>query len=357
MTEALARLHSGLTATDAVLAKALGLSETTQIARIESRLRTFILAAWEKRAVAAANVGAVVARRGGTASAVENAVERAMRPWKKDATPKVVKAVEDIYFLAREAGHKKATGQTTAALTYDTPNLTEMQKAAPRAGFSVLPDFDLIDEDAVEALQGHQVFWVGEHYDENISKAVARAARQGIVEGGKDLATVGKLVKGRLIKELGRVASPGGFHGSSAQYFEGLAANAATVSRAHGQMSSFMRIGATQYEITNPNDSRTCPICSHMDGKVFTVEQGSAQLGQELAATKPDDIKKVHPWIGVSRMKTLSPTPGAKGSKGQSDKLAKAGFSMPPFHFRCRCAIDITEDETFGEPLAPPTPE
>ncbi len=356
MPEALALYDVGLVATDAVLAKALGLPETTQIARRESRLRVFMLRAWDKRAGQAATRGASVAARGGTAEAVEAAVDKAMQPWVKDVNPRMASAVEDIYRLARTAGWRKGTGQTTVALTYDTPNLTEVLKAAPRTGFSVLPAFDLVDEEAVQALQGHQVFWIGDHYDENISKAVANSAREAIVEAGQDRAKAGLLVKKALEAELGRVVTPGGFHGSAAQYFEGLAANAATVSRAHGQMSSFMRIGATTFTITNPNDSRTCPICSHMDGKVFTVQQGAEQMSKELAAKSPDDIKKVHPWIGVSKMKALSPTPGAKGSKGQSDKLAKAGFSMPPFHFRCRDTVDITEDETFGEPLIPPTP-
>jgi len=338
--------HDALSLTDTVLAKALGLSETAQIARIESRLREFILAAWEKRAATAIDRGTAVARRGGKASAVESAVERAMRPWQKDATPKMTKAVEDIYRLARTAGWKKATGQTKASLTYDTPNLTEMQKAAPRAGFSVEPSFDLIDEDAIDALKGHQVLWVGEHYDENISKAVADAAREAIVEAGDSPVAAGRLVRETLAAELSAFTTPGGFHGSATQYFEGLASNAATVSRAHGQLSSFIRVGATTYEIVNPRDRRTCPVCAHMDGKIFTVDQGAAQMGAELAAKSPDDIKKVHPWIGVTRMKQLAPTKG-EAPAGQASKLAKAGFSIPPFHFRCRCAIDITEDAIF----------
>lgn len=350
MPEALARYDIGLVATDTVLAKALGLSETAQIARRESRLRVFMLAAWEKRARGATARGAAVAARGGTASAVESAVDRAMRPWKKDVNPRMDAAVEDIYRLARTAGWKKATGQTTASLTYNTPNLTEVLKAKPRAGFSVLPSFDLVDEAAVDALQGHQVFWIGDHYDENISKAIAGSAREAIVEAGKDKAAAGRLVKEALVVELGRVVTPGGFHGSVTQYFEMLSANAATVSRVHGQLNSFIRVGATRLEVVNPRDSRTCPICSHMDGKIFTVEQGAVQLGNELAAKSPDDIKKAHPWIGVARMKALAPTAG-KAPAAQAGRLAKAGFSLPPYHGRCRCTIDIEEDATFSDPF------
>ncbi len=355
MSGGLAHYHRALTATDAALAKALGLSETAQIARTETRLRAFILAAWERRARAAVERGAAVAGRGGTARAVETAVDKAMRPWQKDVNPKMGKGVEDIYRLARTAGWRKATGQTTAALTYDTPNLTEMRKVAPRAGFSVLPSFDLVDDAAVEALQDHQVLWVGGHYDDNISKAIANSAREAIVEAGKDQAAAGRLVREALKVELARVVTPGGFHGSATQYFEMLAANAATVSRAHGQVSSFMRVGATRMEVINPRDRRTCPVCSHMDGKIFTVEQGAAQLGKELAAKTPDDIKTAHPWIGVKRMKQLAPARG-KAPADQAAKLAGAGFSLPPYHGRCRCSIDITEDETFGEPILPPTP-
>ncbi len=258
MPEALALYDVGLVATDAVLAKALGLPETTQIARRESRLRVFMLGTWKKRSGPAAERGAAVAARGGTAEAVEAAVDKAMQPWVKDVNPRMASAVEDIYRLARTAGWRKGTGQTTASLTYNTRNLTEVLKAKPRAGFSVLPAFDLVDEEAVDALQGHQVFWIGDHYDENISKAVANSAREAIVEAGQDRAKAGQLVKKALEAELGRVVTPGGFHGSATQYFEMVAANAATVSRAHGQLNSFIRIGATTYEIVNPRDQRTC---------------------------------------------------------------------------------------------------
>ncbi len=350
MPEALARYDVGLVATDSVLAKALGLPETTQIARRESRLRVFMLRAWDKRAGQAAARGASVAARGGGARAVEAAVDKAMQPWQKDVNPRMAGAVEDIYRLARTAGWRKATGQTTASLTYDTENLTEVLKAKPRAGFSVLPAFDLVDEEAVEALQGHQVFWIGDHYDENISKAVANSAREAIVEAGQDRAKAGQLVKQALEAELGRVVTPGGFHGSATQYFEMVAANAATVSRVHGQVNSFIRIGATRLEVVNPRDQRTCPICSHMDGKIFTVQQGAAQMSKELAAKSPDDIKKAHPWIGVPKMLLLSKTPG-KASAAQSSRLAKAGFSLPSYHGRCRCTIDIEEDATFTDPF------
>jgi hypothetical protein len=75
-----------------------------------------------------------------------------------------------------------------------------------------------------------------------------------------------------------------------------------------------------------------------MDGKVFTTTQGLQQVEEELNAKSPDAVKAAHPWHTPKQLKEISPTPNRiKGPEGDRDsqKLAGAGFSLPPFHFRC----------------------
>lgn len=354
-------VFEGLRVSEEAVAKALNISEVGQIARSELRFRQYLLAQWNAHAAKAVARASSMARQGKSADSIARATRKIMQAWSARVTPRMNAEVDRIYRLARTAGWKKATGQTKAPLTYDTPNLTELvvEKALP--GFAALPAFDVIDDEAIAALQGQQILWIGEHFDENLAAGIQTTARETMLEAGQNRAVAGRLMQERMADQFAHVRTPGGFNGSVEQYFEGLAANAATVARAHGQLSSFMRVGATRYEIVNPRDRRTCPVCAHMDGKTFTTQQGADQMFAELKAESPDDIKQIHPWHSKKELDKISSKPGQmKGKAGAKDSadLSNAGFSIPPFHFRCRCAVDIDSDEgVIAVPQDPPTPK
>ena len=363
--EALARSYIGLVASDEVVAKALKISEVSRIARAEARLREFVDAAWNKRAKMATKKAVSMAKQLKTSKQISATVDRIMAGWAKDVTPVFTAELENIYKLARIAAYKKAILRTKAPLQYDTPKFEKVKKAAAgtiRAA-QLLPSFDLVDDMAVEALKKDQTFWIGRHYQHNLSPTIAKVSREVMIEAGKNAKLAGDLMSVNVANAFSHVSIPGGFHGTSKQYFEGLVANAATVGRVHGQMTSFMQIGITRYRITNPSDHRTCPVCTHMDGKVFTTQQGAQQMGDEMAAKTPEDIKKIHPWHTEKELKKISPASGrVKGPAGVKDSkaLADAGFSLPPFHFRCRCTVDVSEEAGSYKdlsPMSPPTPK
>lgn len=340
MVAALDQSYDHLRISDTAVAKALGLSEVAQIARGEGRVRQFMLAQYQAHVAIAVRVAAAMARRGSTARAITAAVRREMAKFPRVAAPKLTKEVGQIYRLSRTAGWRKATGQTRASLTYDTPNLTELAKAAPRAGFSALPSLNVTDEAAITALEQQQVFWLGDLYGAQVSDGVAETVSGAMIAAGKDRRAAGKLIEERLGRQLGNIRTPGGFHGSAAQYFEGVAANAATHARAFGSLASFEEAQFTVYQIVNPLDSRTCPVCNHVDGKQFTVAQGRSQMQVVLGADDPDGVKAVHPWLSFAEIEKISPKPGQQ-SAADSKALAQQGQSLPPYHFRCRCAVDV----------------
>lgn len=337
-----AELYDGVRASDEAVAKALGLSHVARIARTEGRLRQYMLAEWMAHTRRAVRRAAAMARAGKPAKSITAAVRREMTKFPAAVLPRVTKEVERIYRLARVAGWKKATGQTKASLGYDTPNLTDILKARarPLSGFSVNPAFNVADEAAISALQEQQVFWLGQLYGEQISEGIASTVSETIVGAGQNRRVAGNLIQERLTEQLGHIRTPGGFTGTAAQYFEGVAANAATHARAFGQLTSMEEVGFDQFEIVNPRDSRTCPVCNHMDGKIFTVPQGRKQMEAVLDADNPDAVKAAHPWLPLKEIEKISPNPG-KQSAADSKALAAAGVALPPYHFRCRCAVDV----------------
>lgn len=328
-------LYFGMRASDEVVAKVLSVSLVAQIARAESRLREYLEAKWNARAREATSAAKAMAGAGRTPASIASKIDAIMSKWAGDVEAVVASEIKSIYKLARRAAYKKAVNRTAGSLQYDTPNYTAESIRKAKRTASVEPKFDLEDEGSIKSLtKQQQVFWIGEHYDKNVSTSIADVTRKTILETGADRVKAAKAMAERVADTLSHVKTPDGFHGSSKQYFEGLTANAATVARAHGQMRSFIDVGITKYSIVNPLDERTCPVCSHMDNRVFTVKQGADQMRAELKAKTPEAVRAAHPWIRINSLKKLT----------TSSALAGAGFSLPPFHFRCRCTCDITED-------------
>lgn len=334
--------------TDVLFAKALKLSEVAQIASGEVRLRDFCIDRWDANAADAVAKAEQLTLDGAGADAIAAGVDLIMGQWAEDVAPSFLKEVDRVYRLARTAGFKKAKGLTDEPLTYDTPSAESITKAVD-AEFQVV--FDLVDEAAVESLQNNNLFWIGEHYSKNVSTAVSETASETLIQAGASRKEAAAEMIKSMTKALSTLYVPGGFAGTAHSYAEGLVANAMTTARVQGQIRSFTNVGITTYEIANPEDERTCPVCGHMAGKVFTTKSANDQIELVQTAASPSTVQSVHPWLSVTEMLAISPTPGSAGV-ADSQALAKAGFNLPPFHFRCRCTVDVSEASESFEALA-----
>ncbi|MGW8177936.1 MAG: hypothetical protein ACWGQW_03965 [bacterium] len=338
-----------------IVAKALALPEVTQMAKAEQLLRQYLDKKWEIRVNQAVTAAKKATAAGKSAKQIQASIRKIMKQWSKDVTPRFNRDVEKVYKLARVVAAKKAKKKTKKPLVFDTPNFQELKPVKKATTASVGVSFDLADQEAIAMLQERNVFWIGSHYDENVAGAIASTTSETLGEVGATRRVAALLMAERVREQLGRVVTPGGFHGTSVQYFEGLTANSMTVARVFGQMRSFDDIGITRYTIVNPQDSRTCKVCSTMDGKVFTVQQGAAQMAAEQAATSPDQIKAIHPWLSTSQLAAITTTPGrvsGPAGRAESRALSAAGVSLPPFHFRCRCTVDVDPAAGSFEQLA-----
>ena len=362
MSMSLEATFSALRDLDTIIAKASGIREVSRIARIENQLRSFVNAQWNRLARRALEQAMRRLRRSGATltnrdiSAISAAVNKEMGKWARRVRERVLDDIEDVYILAREAGHRKGTGKSKASLQYNTrPFSAKPKDIADRADrfpvpqvkvlkagpeISDIPNFDAVDREAMDALSREQRLWVGAHYGTHVAGPVSDTVRETVIEAGRDRKKAAVLLQRRLRKVLTSVTAPGGFNGTSKQYFEGVVANATTVARVQGQLQSFEKLEFTEYMIVNPIDERTCPVCGHMDNKVFSVQQGKATMEKEIAAETPDGVKKAHPWLSTKAMKDVSPKPGPAGP-ADAKALSAAGFNLPPFHFRCRCTVDV----------------
>lgn len=320
--------HEALGAADALIAKALAVDELAHAARIETLLRQYATREWERRAEEAAT-----AVSGKTKIAqIQASVDGIMKKWAADVGPAVRAAQISIYglgkawVLRKTKKRPKRKAKSPTELTFD-------------AGI----DLSLEDREAIEAMVEHQLFWIGEHYDQNVSDGIAEVVKETILEAGGDRVRAGREMRTKIREALDHVTLPSGWNGTSRAYLEGLTANAATVARTQGQLKTMKSVRVERYEWVAPMDERTCPVCAHMDGKKFSVEAGARQINKINAVTEPNDVRRIHPWIRAAELTTLSPKAGDAGPK-DAKRLSAVGFIMPPAHFRCRCFLDITEE-------------
>lgn len=348
---ALAPLHTAIGDADFVLAKATGVREVARIARIETRLRSFLWQEWRRLSERASEDAMRVFRGSGdTVSDAEigrmlRAIDKSMNRWAPRVTDRFVDDIEDVYKLAREAAWRKGTKRASGSLQYNAPPFSATKPAISERVRKQIPeigiDFDLKDRQAIRAMRRNNTFWIGQHYDRNVQENIRDNVRGHILEQGRHRRTAGAAMQAVVDSSLAHVMLPSGWTGTTRSYFESLVANAATVARVQGQLRSFDKLGITTYTIVNPMDERTCPVCGHLDGKVFSVSDGIDHVERVVAADTPDDVRKVHPWIGFTRMSEITKTPGSKSATEGTKGLYSAGFSQPPFHFRCRCTVDV----------------
>lgn len=139
--------------------------------------------------------------------------------------------------------------------------------------------------------------------------------------------------------------------GSLGDDFAHLASNVHT-SRLNtfGFLATAMEQNLTHYEISEVMDSRTCPVCREMHGKVFTVSQGVQHAMTIMQNNDPDSLRLLAPWPSQSKRNV------ANLSQMSADEMATNGLSLPPYHPGCRGIVTTTTERvTSSASVTPPT--
>jgi hypothetical protein len=249
------------------------------------------------------------------------------------------------------------------------PAATPPKPGEPPKAMEIHPKFDLVDKGAVEALAKHQVYWLGYHYDKNLSDRVAAIAQKVMIEDGLPRSEAAKKLQEELTKffgykesdpyskekKTGQLGIPIGWKGNPQDYFGAVVANAATTARVAGTLKTYTELDITHYTVVNGLDERTCPICTDMNGRTFDVQAAAKQVQLTVAADNSEKVRTISPWLTEKEHEKLTEE---KKDAATNAKLSKAGFSYPPFHLKCRCFLDIAAETQFiPTPLEPEKPK
>lgn len=232
----------------------------------------------------------------------------------------------------------------------EAPKTLRVEKAgsSPAKKITGSVDLSLEDKNAISGLTEQANIWFRDtkgaaYFDPDAIKAINDEATK-LIKEGKSASSIATSLKEKAQSLYG----VGDFEGRGRSYWGGVAEHAATSSGVAGQLSEMASLGWTRYEIVNPMDERTTPICQHLNGKTLYVSAGLAEILAVSGAKNPDEVKAVKPFASGGSTAQIEKVLGtvtigaADLSSKQSSDLSSAGFSTPPFHFRCRSYVDIS---------------
>lgn len=343
-----ARIYAG---TRLAILKRVGPPEFAEIVQRETTLRARLLSVHRAASRAAIDRARKLIEGRSTPSPrllseVLSATRRTFeRVLTKPAREAVEEAVPHFYRLGKTAAYRKAIGASKTRL-----EMPPVKKAEAGTLAELAPSFTAVDLDAIEALSKQQTFWIGEFYEDNVSKRMRMISTDVILARGLTGKEGGRVLADAMAREFDIIPEPylrppgvpvpPGWKGSAEAYYHGIAANTATVGRVVGSVAGFRDVGVSHLEIVNPMDERTCPRCGAMDGKVIELSTAAQQVDGVLAAKSPDDVRAVHPWhndkafAAVLSGAGVKPGAGTVSAVGQQ-KLLDGGVVLPPFHMAC----------------------
>lgn len=180
----------------------------------------------------------------------------------------------------------------------------------------------------------------------NIEKAVNQISMQladASVKVRKDVRSMieaAKQDKAKIKKGIVELAEGLGGKYASGESSINLAASLHTSRLAsYGYTVEALLLGQATYAINEVLDSRTCPICYFMDGKVFEVKSEHERVKKVFLAETVDDLKLLAPWPSntVAGREELS--------RMTAIEIQSSGYGSPPFHPLCRGIIDETDEK------------
>lgn len=205
-------------------------------------------------------------------------------------------------------------------------------------------EFSLADERALSQLRRHSTLWVRDnsgipYRSAQVSQAI-RARASEMVDQGLDPDFIGQ----ELFGDVESLYGVGTFSDKSAIYWGGVVDYAGTISAVRGQINTMSELGVERYEIVNPMDERTTPICQQLNGKVYLVSRAVDHFALLDGASTVDEVKEIKGFAGSLPPSLSLPTGNdPKSIEDRSDALSRLGLLVPPFHFRCRSFLDISE--------------
>jgi hypothetical protein len=96
----------------------------------------------------------------------------------------------------------------------------------------------------------------------------------------------------------------------------------------YGLLKSYQQLQNTAYRIVAIIDGHTSSVCRAMNGREFLVTDAVNRMESIADDPDPQAAKNRSPWLKLADVEGKT-----------SAELAAMGFTVPPFHGRCRTTV------------------
>lgn len=192
--------------------------------------------------------------------------------------------------------------------------------------------WDFAEQSLSSIIQKQNVFWVGNHFNADVSQKFKDTLNTAISEGY----TKAQL-SGLLKTQFKDILNQGG------HYFNGLAQHTGLRIREFGRLSGYEKAGAVGYRLIVIMDDRTSDICRalHYENKVYPLDEALDVRDQLMDIDMEpnnldkarDQIKAIAPWVGNDNV--------VYNDKENPIGVSGAYTPFPPFHWQCRTTTEI----------------
>jgi len=187
--------------------------------------------------------------------------------------------------------------------------------------------YNVIDQRAVELLNNHNIFFIGEYYDHNNGNIMRNEIGRLFAESISRNETADRVLQlVELDRELG------------IRYFEGFVEHCTSRLRNVGNIVGYEKGKIDYVQVFATLDDATTEICREMNGRIIPVSSMSDMKdkflnietdGRDVTAVK-DDLKRLLPFWKDSDTQSI------KGMSTDALLGKHPGLCLPPYHWRCR---------------------
>lgn len=286
----------------------LGLRKADRQAEIRRELQDALLTTWDERYTDALD-DAIRELTDGVGTVTDTEIDRILSDLRDRLGPGILSTLTEPLYVAHVNSYELAHQQV----------------------LSVDFSFNLTDEAAIDALHDHNLYWVRNHYDNNLLDTAEEIGEQ-ILREGLNRQQAGQ----QMLEALGEAYQQHGV-----RYWEGYANHLTTRSREIGHVGAYEKAGTRIIEVVAVIDHRTSAICRGMHGKRFELPRLQTQRDALINAQHPADVKEIAPWYRAREADDGDYTEILINEEWQNlDAMdgedLPGNIALPPYHFDCR---------------------
>lgn len=253
-------------------------------------------------------------------------------PKSQKLSKKEVSALMDIIGQNLGDDFMMAVSQETKAFVERSMRLGVQDVKASVKGKISIGLWGIEDQQLASQLQHQNLFWIGQHFDADISEDF-RQTLSSAIEQGHTREMIADALKEQF-SDLGN---------KSQHYWQGLAEHTALRVREFGRLNGYEKAGATHYRLVNPMDERTSEICWALvsENKLYPLDVAlkvrdnlmDIDVNASGLEESREKIKALAPWVKESQIEY--------DDAGNAVGVSGAHTPFPPFHWKCRTQTEI----------------